>query len=253
MRNVVLILTCTVVIVVARSAARGDAPRQQAAHLDKQVQVKLDYLVYLPPDYDSKASWPLLVFLHGAGERGDDLELVKKHGPPKLIEEGKQFPFIVVSPQCPKDGWWTSKPLELTVLVDEIEAKYKVDKDRIYLTGLSMGGFGTWMLAGYTPERFAALVPICGGGDTLTARRLGNVPIWVFHGAKDPVVPLTALGRNGRGGEAQQERAGEVHRLSRGLARLVDGDVRQSRVVRMAIGPTAQAGGQRGAVSVSTG
>jgi len=168
----------------------AEAPKQKSAKLDAKVPVALDYLVYLPTDYETKSPWPLLVFLHGAGERGNDLELVKKHGPPKLIEQGKQFPFIVVSPQCPKDGWWSTKPLELMALVDDIAGKYKVDQDRIYLTGLSMGGFGTWLLAGYAPERFAAIVPICGGGEVLSTRRLGQMPVWVFHGAKDPVVPL---------------------------------------------------------------
>ena len=90
----------------------------------------------------------MLVFLHGSGERGTDLQLVKKHGPPKLIEEGKQFPSIVVSPQCPEGQWW--RPVELTALLDEIVEKYKVDEDRIYVTGLSMGGFGTWSLAART-------------------------------------------------------------------------------------------------------
>ena len=143
---------------------RADAPKQKPAKLDVKVQVTLDYLLYLPADYDKQDAWPLLLFLHGAGERGDDLELVKKHGPPKLIEQGKPFPFIVVSPQCPKDGSWSTRPLELTALLDDIAAKYKVDRDRVYLSGLSMGGFGTWLLAGYAPERFAAILPICGGG-----------------------------------------------------------------------------------------
>jgi predicted peptidase len=143
-----------------------------------------------------------MLFLHGAGERGDDLQLVKKAGIPKLIESGQQFPFIVVSPQCPKDKMW--EPFELTALLDEIVEKYKVDQDRIYLTGLSMGGFGTWMLAAYTPERFAAVVPICGGGDTIWAKRLAVVAVWVFHGAKDKLVPpqrsqemVEALKKNG--------------------------------------------------------
>jgi predicted peptidase len=131
------------------------------------------------------------VFLHGAGERGDDLERVKIHGPPKLIEKGKAFPAIVVSPQCAAGRWWHSQLLELTTLIDDIAAKYKVDKDRIYLTGLSMGGFGTWALAAYTPDRFAAIIPICGGGEVLGTRALAHVPTWVFHGAKDPIVPLT--------------------------------------------------------------
>ena len=142
----------------------------------------------MPKDYDQKESWPLLLFLHGVGERGDNLDRVKFHGPPKLIAAGKEFPFIVVSPQCPGDRWW--KPEDLSALLDEIVGKYKVDKDRIYVTGLSMGGFGTWSLAAFSPDRFAALVPICGGGDPNTAARLAHVPIWVFHGAKDPVVPV---------------------------------------------------------------
>jgi predicted peptidase len=166
----------------------ADPPKQISARLDAQIHVVLDYLLYLPADYQKKDSWPLMLFLHGAGERGNDLELVKKHGPPKLIEEGKSFPFIVVSPQCPKDRNW--QPMELTALVDEIVAKQKVDLDRIYVTGLSMGGFGTWALAAATPERFAAIIPICGGGDVIATRRLTQLPVWVFHGAKDPVVPL---------------------------------------------------------------
>jgi predicted peptidase len=169
---------------------RAEAPKQKPAKLDVKVQVTLDYLLYLPTHYDQQDSWPLLLFLHGAGERGEDLELVKRHGPPKLIEQGKPFPFIVVSPQCPKDGSWSTKPLELTALLDDIAAKYKVDRDRVYLTGLSMGGFGTWLLAGYAPERFAAILPICGGGEVFSTRRLTHMPVWVFHGAKDPVVPL---------------------------------------------------------------
>jgi len=114
---------------------------QQPAKLETQVKVEMGYLLYLPTDYGKQESWPLVLFLHGAGERGDDLELVKKHGPPKLPAEGKDFPFIVVSPQCPKDRWW--EPLELLALLDDIESKYKVDADRMYVTGLSMGGFGS--------------------------------------------------------------------------------------------------------------
>jgi predicted peptidase len=145
-------------------------------------------LLYLPKGYAEKDSWPLLLFLHGAGERGNDLELVKVHGPPKLISQGKDFPFIVVSPQCPEDRWWQA--MELSALLDEIIEKHKVDQDRIYVTGLSMGGFGTWSLAAYTPHRFAALLPICGGGETHWTKTFTHVPIWAFHGDKDTAVPL---------------------------------------------------------------
>jgi predicted peptidase len=161
---------------------------QQPAQLDTQVKVQMAYLLYLPPDYDKQESWPLVLFLHGSGERGSDLELVKKHGPPKLIAAGKDFPFVVVSPQCPLEKSW--EPLELTALLDEITRIYKIDSDRIYVTGLSMGGFGTWRLAAYTPERFAAIAPICGGGETGWAKRLVHLPVWAFHGAKDASVPL---------------------------------------------------------------
>ena len=148
----------------------------------------LPYLLYLPSDYEERESWPLLLFLHGAGERGSDLEKLKVHGPPKLIAAGQDFPMIIVSPQCPARSWWDVD--SLSALLDEIEEKYHVDTSRVYLSGLSMGGFGTWALASAQPERFAAIAPICGGGEPIMARfRLSSVPAWVFHGAKDPVVP----------------------------------------------------------------
>lgn len=168
--------------------ASADEQVQKAHRLSAQIPVTLDYLLYLPPGYESRDSWPLLLFLHGAGERGDDLELVKTHGPPKLIAEGQPFPFVVVSPQCPKDVWW--QPHELTALLDEVERLYKIDPERIYVTGLSMGGFGTWALAAHTPDRFAAIAPICGGGEVFWTRRMKELPVWVFHGGQDTGVPL---------------------------------------------------------------
>lgn len=169
--------------------AIAGATGQQRAKLESKVDVTLDYWLYLPDDYANQEKWPLLLFLHGAGERGDDLEMVKVHGPPKLIEkEGKKFPCLVVSPQCPENRWW--EPLELVALIDDLCAKHKVDRDRIYCTGLSMGGFGTWALAARIPERLAAIAPICGGGEPYWAGRCKNVPMWVFHGANDTAVPL---------------------------------------------------------------
>lgn len=168
---------------------KGVGQKQHAKHFEKEitVQVKLDYLLYLPPGYDKEEkSWPLVLFLHGAGESGQDLNKVKVHGPPKLVEAGKEFPFIVVSPQAPRMGWDAQT---LNALLDDVVATHKVDKDRIYVTGLSMGGFGTWALAAAYPDRFAALAPICGGGNSADAKKLKNLPIWVFHGAKDNVVP----------------------------------------------------------------
>ncbi len=110
------------------------------------------YLIYVPEAYgDEERAWPLILFLHGAGERGADLELVKKHGPPKLAEAGESLPFIIVSPQAPENGWWDSS--YLLALLDEVMDTYDVDPARVYLTGLSMGGYGAWDLAMRAPAR----------------------------------------------------------------------------------------------------
>jgi len=160
--------------------------------------VSLTYLLFLPRDYDPGAAgrWPLILFLHGAGERGDDPRLVKKHGIPKIVEEQKDFPFIAVSPQCPGDTLWSDHIEALGQLIDHVVSTCLVDSARIYLTGLSMGGYGAWHLAMAYPKRFAALVPICGGGTCFAPLggkldALKDVPTWVFHGAQDDIVPLS--------------------------------------------------------------
>ncbi len=174
----------------AQSESETAKPSQKACTFETEVRLTLHYLLYLPEGYgkDPTQTWPMILFLHGAGERGNDLEKVKKHGPPKLIAEGKQFPFIIISPQCPEGKWWS--PEELSSFLDGMREMYRVDKDRTYLTGISMGGFGTWSLACMRPECFAAIAPICGGGEPFLARHLKEVAIWAFHGAKDSVVPL---------------------------------------------------------------
>ena len=149
------------------------------------------YLLFLPAGYGEKEQeWPLMLFLHGAGERGDDLEQVKLHGPPKIAEKKKDFPFILVSPQCPEEKWWPNEIDMLTNLLDDIVERYDVDEERIYLTGLSMGGYGAWRMVTEEPERFAAAAPICGGGIPALAEKFKDVPVWAFHGAKDDVVPV---------------------------------------------------------------
>ena len=151
----------------------------------------LRYLLYVP-DRDLSPGderLPLLLFLHGGGEGGSEIEKVKKHGLPKLIAAGRSFPFIVVSPQNPSETqFWDDQ--QLIRLLDELEMKLPVDRTRVYLTGLSRGGFGAWRLAIQNPDRFAALVPICGGGLAPYAKKLKDVPTWVFHGMKDPVIPV---------------------------------------------------------------
>lgn len=183
------VLRCLLVLLVVpqtSSLLADDA--QQPGRLDVQVRVQMNYLIALPKDYDQQEKWPLLLFLHGSGERGDDLELVKFHGPPKLIAAGKQFPMIVVSPQCPKGKAW--EPIELVALLDDLQQRYKVDPDRVYLTGLSMGGYGAWRLAWFAPDRFAAIAPICGKGEVFWTKYFVHVPVWAFHGAKDAGEPV---------------------------------------------------------------
>ncbi len=198
----------------------------------KQVPLKTGltypYWLYLPENYGAgDQKWPMILFLHGAGERGDTLTGVKTHGPPKLLgvaANREKFPelfqCVVVSPQCPVNKWWLNPPLY--EVFNQVVTTYAVDPRRIYITGLSMGGFGSWSFAGAYPDWIAAAVPICGAGDamkwksitsytrdTIPAANLANlvtVPIWAFHGAKDGTVPesldaqtvaeLRALGGN---------------------------------------------------------
>ena len=147
--------------------------KQRKAHYSKTITVQkaLDYLIYLPKDYDSEREqgYPLVLFLHGAGERGDDIEKVKVHGPPKLVENGKEFPFILVSPQCPSDQVWD--PEALSGLLDEIIDSHHVDLDRVYLTGLSMGGYGTWSLG------LKEVEAIRGNRTNLRRRRASDNPV----------------------------------------------------------------------------
>lgn len=165
------------------SSIEPQAGVQTAAHFATDVRVETDYLLSLPKDYASQEKWPLVIFLHGSGERGQDLELVKKHGPPKLAGAGKEFPFVVVSPQCAEKTRWET--YRLIALLDDLCRRYRIDEDRIYVTGLSMGGAGTWNLAAAIPDRLAAIAPICGGGDPGITKRIASLPTWIFQGAKD--------------------------------------------------------------------
>lgn len=186
------LMTWSLLQILTLGLVRADSGAAQTVeHASMRVTYDYDYLLQLPEGYATAGRdqrWPLVLFLHGLGERGRDINAIKRHGLPKMIEQGKRFPFIVVSPQCPDDEWWNVLALE--ALVDHVAAKYRVDPDRIYITGLSMGGYGTWALAQRHPERYAAVVPICGGGEVRHAPGLRDLPLWAFHGAKDFTVPL---------------------------------------------------------------
>ena len=171
-----------------RAAFQPDGiPRRFERRITKTVGAQ--YLVYLPEDYGgARKKWPLLIFLHGAGERGDDIERVKIHGPSHYWKKRGKQPFIMIAPQCPEDEWWSVDVLD--ALLDEIVEEYPVDENRVYLTGLSMGGFATWDWASRRPYRFAALVPICGWGNPKKVGAIRDIPVWAFHGAKDDTVAL---------------------------------------------------------------
>lgn len=152
-------------------------------------------LITTPTGFDpAKESLPLIVFLHGMGERGNDIEKVKVHGIPKLFSadpDYKGLRVVTVSPQCPETTVWNYVPDELIHLVERVIAEYNIDRDRVSLTGLSMGGYGTWELGSRYPEYFSALAPICGGASCEHLGSLSNKPVRVFHSDDDPVVPFS--------------------------------------------------------------
>lgn len=162
--------------------------------------VHYDYLMFKPKGYDAQGTkkWPLILFLHGSGERGTNVQIVAKHGIPKIVANKPDFPFITVSPQCPDGVWWSSEAL--IALLDDVIAHNAVDTNRIYLTGLSMGGFATWTLGTCHPERFAAIAPVCGAGQIIDfytteenpekLKALKTLGVWAFHGDKDSSVPI---------------------------------------------------------------
>lgn len=163
------------------------------------VNQNLPFVLYLPDDYETSGDkrYPFLLFLHGAGERGNDISRVKLVGLPKNLERGDNLPFIILAPQCPEDHWWADNRHALITLVDWALANYRIDAARVYLTGLSMGGRGTWDMATLYPNRFAAIAPICGWGDGLfgypdRVKRIAHLPVWTFHGDADEIVPVKA-------------------------------------------------------------
>ena len=149
--------------------------------------IKMNCVVYVPEDFKDDEKLPMMVFLHGAGERGTDPALIKIHGLGKYASQGKlNVRAVVVTPQIPNDVLtWNNLYDEAFDIIDTMAEKYHVDKTRISLTGLSMGGFGTWELGILRPHFFSALAPICGGGMSWRAGVLKDTPIRAFHGDKD--------------------------------------------------------------------
>jgi predicted peptidase len=176
-------------------------------------KLRMPYRLLVPSDFNSGSKYPLVLFFHGSGERGDDNEKQLLHGVERFAtpESQSRYPCFVLVPQCPthldnRPVMWTGErermhslklapevavPLQTALeLAIEIQEKFPVDMDRIYVTGISMGGFATWEALLRHPEKFAAAIPVCGGGDASHAARIRDIPVWAFHGANDPTVPV---------------------------------------------------------------
>ena len=180
-------------LLAALLAACASVPPAEGELIPRRMEARavqaLDYYLYLPPGYEARADWPLVLFLHGGGESGADLAKVRAHGPPALIAAGRDFPFVLLAPQNPHpDRMWDDAAL--ATLLDETMPALRVDPDRVVVTGLSRGGMATWRLGMQRPDRFAGLVPVAGGGEPVYAFRLEDVPVWAFYGARDEAVPL---------------------------------------------------------------
>ncbi len=210
-------IKCAVLSLLVMSPLMLLARRAPTGFLDRTVSVDdvtYRYQVYLPFGWTKDRSWPVILVLHGAGERGDDGLAQTQVGIGTAIRQhDDRWPFIIVMPQCRKDTWWTDPKMEAQALaaLDRSIKEFHGDRDRVVLTGLSMGGYGTWDLAARYPERWAALAPICGGIEppkpdvkdievelakenvadpyAATAQKIGKLPVWVFHGGADPTVP----------------------------------------------------------------
>lgn len=196
---------------LAVAANASAAAEERTAKMKRAVAgQQLQYLVQTPAGEKPKDGWPLLLFLHGYGECGDNIALVKKHGPPKLQQKFKRLSgCLIISPQCPKNSWWRVEALK-SLMDETLAERDDIDRRRIYVTGLSMGGYGIWSFISHYPDYFAAAIPICGGGDPFRLpanrppvktgiknefdpqglRRARHLPIWTFHGTKDRSVPV---------------------------------------------------------------
>ena len=196
-------IVCVALAAWSTGPANGSEAKlgeQAIQTLPAAISAKTDNLnnqfwLYLPKRYETatrEKPLPLIIYLHGSSRRGRDLELVKANGLPPLLDKKDDFEFAVASPQALSNHSWQRcwQPDDLVLLLDHLLATHHLDPNRVYLTGLSMGGYGTWATITKHPDRFAAAAPICGGGDPTRAKDIGSLPVWAFHGDEDRIVPI---------------------------------------------------------------
>lgn len=187
MRNIKLHIFFCILVIISWGFAASNA---YSTPLLKKA--KYNYLISVPENYDKEPGkkWPVIFYLHGRHASGTNLKSLERYGLPYFLKNGKKLDFIVISPQCPWAKNWASEDW-FNPIYDEVTSKYSIDESRIYLIGISMGGFGTWALANRMPERFAAIAPMCGGADVRWADNLSNIPTWIFHGTADRQIPIS--------------------------------------------------------------
>lgn len=206
MKTLFLIMLGISLAMNAFATAADVRERFEARTFSDAAGEKLNYRLLKPLDYNKETKYPLVVFLHGAGERGSDNFKQLVHGMADFAsdEAMKKHPAFVIAPQCPDGKQWVNvswsadshkmpekaaEPLQQTIdLVDSLAKEFSIDPNRIYITGLSMGGYGTWDAAQRWPDKFAAAAPVCGGGDAESVKQIKSLPIWAFHGGADGVV-----------------------------------------------------------------
>jgi predicted peptidase len=196
-------VTIVVLFLTRPARAKGPLPLDKLVYKDASGK-ELPYRLLRPAKVEDGQRYPLVIFLHGAGERGTDNEKQLVHGVPQFVANREKYPCFLIAPQCPGPQKWVevdwgaathTQPKEpgdagrqVLELIEKSLKELPVDPKRVYLTGLSMGGYGTWDLAARKPDWFAAVAPVCGGADEATAPKIKNLPTWVFHGAKDTAV-----------------------------------------------------------------
>lgn len=208
LRIVVFLVASFLVTMQTSLVDANDLEKFEARTYTDAAGTKLLYRLLKPKNYDAKKSYPLVLFLHGAGERGNDNFAQLKHGMENFANDAamEKHPCFVIAPQCPAGAKWVDvdwgaakhdmpeKPasaMRLTMeVLGNLSKEFSIDQNRLYITGLSMGGYGTWDTIQRQPNMFAAAIPICGGGDPKFARQIANVPIWAFHGDKDTAVKV---------------------------------------------------------------